>query len=108
MTGVDDLLSEDEVAARTGLAGPLVSSLIPAVSATGDAAWLDHSPAELKLYDEVGLLRAEVVKLLLDMGASPHWARISVRESRTSEQLRAAIEKLRGMRDRHGGTVTAK
>lgn len=98
MAGVDDLLSEDEVAARTGLTGPLVSVLIPAASATVDAGGTDHPQA--KRYDEVGLLRAEVAKLLLDMGASRHWVRISVRESRTCDQLRRTIEKLRCMRSR--------
>lgn len=98
MASVDDLLSEDEVAARTGLTGPLVSALIPAASATVDAAGINHPQA--KRYDEVGLLRAEVAKLLLDMGASRHWVRAAVRESRTCHQLRGTIEKLRCMRSR--------
>jgi hypothetical protein len=44
MGTVDELLSGDEVAARTGLAAPLVTALIPAVSAAPvGAAGFDYS-----------------------------------------------------------------
>lgn len=76
------LLSESQVAAESGLAGPLVSMLIPC------AAY--GSPAEL--YDELGLWRAKVAKLLLDHGIRMNYVQLAVREPLSCGQLRATLE----------------
>lgn len=85
-----ELLSADEVTARTGLAGSLVSALIPAAAPQPDRL------GDIR-YDEVGLLRAQVAKLLLDMGTRHVWVRYAVREDRNADQLRKSIEELRHM-----------
>ena len=90
MAGLDELLSADEVTARTGLATPLVAALIPAAAPQPDRL------GDIR-YDVVGLLRAQVAKLLLDIGTRHDWVRYAVREDRTSDQLRESIDELRRM-----------
>lgn len=82
-TNADGLLTEQQVAAQSGLAAELVSSLIPrAAEASGDAA----------VYDEVGLWRAKVAKMLVDNGILMNLVRMAVHEPLTVEQLRATVE----------------
>lgn len=76
------LLSENQVAAESGLAGPLVSMLIPRAA---------HG-SEAKPYDEVALWRAKVAKLLLENGIRMNYVQVAVREPLDCDQLRATIE----------------
>ncbi len=76
------LLSEDQVAAESGLSGPLVAVLIPSAA--------NGSPVEL--YDELGLWRAKVAKLLLDHGIRMNYVQLAVREPLNCDQLRATLE----------------
>ncbi|MBU8841578.1 hypothetical protein [Mycolicibacterium goodii] len=82
-TNAHGLLSEQEVAAQSGLAVELVSSLIPAseVAAEGVA-----------VYDEIGLWRAKVAKLLLDRNVRMNLVKAAVHEPLTCDQLRATVE----------------
>ena len=88
-TNADELFTEHQVAAESGLAAELVSSLIPrsaeAVGATSDSG-------DVAVYDEVGLWRAKVAKLLLDQGILLNLVRMAVHEPLTVEQLRATVE----------------
>lgn len=90
--GGAELLSGDQVAAASGLTGPLVSALIP-LAPTVDASGPYHSAA--KVYDETGLWRAKVAKLLLDSGIRHHYVQVAVREPLTVAQLQATIEEFR-------------
>lgn len=88
-TNAGGLLSARQVAAESGLAGPLVSTLIP--RASGITEDVTHSP-EAEVYDEVGLWRAKVAKLLLDHGIRMQLVHVAVREPLSCEQLRATVE----------------
>lgn len=79
-TNGDRLLSERQVADGSGLTVELVSSLIPRAS------------ADAEVYDEIGLWRAKVAKLLLDNGVRLNIVKVAVREPLTVAQLRATVE----------------
>ncbi len=79
-TNADGLLTERQVADESGLAAELVSSLIPRAS------------ADAEVYDETGLWRAKVAKMLLDNGVRMNLVKVAVREPLTVAQLRATAE----------------
>lgn len=81
-TSQGGLLSEDQVAAASGLTGPLVSILIPRAAYSSEAA----------LYDEVGLWRAKVAKMLLEHGIRMNYVQVAMREPLSCGQLRATLE----------------
>lgn len=68
------------MADESGLAAELVSSLIPRAS------------ADAEVYDETGLWRAKVAKMLLDNGVRMNLVKVAVREPLTVAQLRATAE----------------
>ncbi|OFJ54601.1 hypothetical protein [Mycolicibacterium grossiae] len=68
------------MADESGLAAELVSSLIPRAS------------ADTEVYDEMGLWRAKVAKLLLDSGARMNLVKVAVREPLSVAELRATVE----------------
>lgn len=79
-TNADGFFTERQVADESGLAAELVSSLIPRVS------------ADAEVYDEIGLWRAKVAKMLLDNGVRMNLVKVAVREPLTVAQLRATVE----------------
>lgn len=86
-TSHDGLLSEDQVAAESGLAGPLVSTLIPRAAAITENTY----SSEAAVYDEVGLWRAKVAKLLLNHGIRMDLVHLAVREPLSLQELRATV-----------------
>lgn len=87
-TSADGLLTERQVANESGLAAELVSSLIPR-SLEVDQAELNEDAA---VYDELGLWRAKVAKLLLDMNVRMNLIKAAVHETATIDQLRYTVE----------------
>jgi hypothetical protein len=81
-TNPDGLLTERQVADESGLAVELVSSLIPRASAGAE------------VYDETGLWRARVAKMLLDNGIRMNLVKLAVREPVPVAELRAVVESL--------------
>lgn len=76
------------MAKESGLAGPLVAELIPRASSTDSD---ERFISDVRAYDEVGLWRAKVAKLLLDNNIRPNFVRLACREPLTVEQLRATV-----------------
>jgi hypothetical protein len=89
-TSADGLLTERQVADESGLAAELVSSWIPR-SLEVDQAELDGDAAAV--YDELGLWRAKVAKLLLDMNVRMNLIKAAVHETATIDQCRYTVEK---------------
>ena len=79
-TNADGLFTERQVADESGLAAELVSSLIPRAS------------ADTEVYDEIGLWRAKVAKLLLDAGVRMNLVKAAVHEPRSVAELRYTVE----------------
>lgn len=88
-TSAAGLPSQYQVATESGLAGALVSELIPRAS-TADAS--EQYSADAKVYDEVGLWRAKVAKIMLDNEIRLNFVRLAVCQPLTCEQLRATVE----------------
>lgn len=83
-----ELFSEDQVAKESGLEGPLVAELIPRALST-DAG--EEYSSDARAYDEVGLWRAKIAKILLDNNIRTNLVRLACRETLTVEQLRATV-----------------
>ena len=79
--------TEDEVAARVGLPGPIIAELIqPAVPAAG-------SSSDARRFGEADVIRAQVAALMLAYGVRWKWVQTAMRESPTHpDALHAALD----------------
>lgn len=90
-TDAGRLLTQHQVAAESGLAADLVPSLIPRSSGFAEDA---PDSGEAPAYDEVGLWRAKLAKLLLDQGIGMNFVRVAVHEALTCAQLQVTVESI--------------
>ncbi|MBY0285579.1 MAG: hypothetical protein K2X52_00285 [Mycobacteriaceae bacterium] len=79
--------TEDEVAARVGLPGPIIAELIqPAVPTAG-------SLADARRFGEADVIRAQVAALMLAYGVRWHWVHTAMQNTPTHpDALRAALD----------------
>ncbi|EUA17281.1 MULTISPECIES: hypothetical protein [Mycobacterium] len=81
-------LSEVEVAARSGLPGPLVAELLPQLPTPPQIGY-DRTAA---VYTADAVLKAQIAVLILDFGIRYRYVRAAVLQPRSTAQLRESLE----------------
>ncbi|WP_139803391.1 hypothetical protein [Mycobacterium avium] len=90
-------LSEQEVAARSGLPGPLVAELLPRLPTPGDIAY-DRTAA---LYTADSVLKAQIATCMLEFGVRYRYIRAAMFEPLSTAELEEVLGMWRKRRRRN-------